>query len=43
MQEDIDPASTTSVLRPKTSDCKVTAEAMQASWEQVGLSERFKD
>ena len=35
MQEDIDASITNSALRPKPSDCKVTADNVHASWEEV--------
>ena len=35
MQEDIDASITNSALRPKPSDCKVTADHIHASWEEV--------
>jgi len=42
MQEEIDPTTTSSVLRPKPGDSKVTAETMHASWEQVHFRHFFE-
>ena len=42
MQEDIDASATNSALRPKPSDCKVTADHVHASWQEVFLQLRLQ-